>query len=174
MTGTTFNNTILGEKVFNDSYPDGRAFCWMHLQSGYTLENTKIKFSKDGRKIYKLMKLPETATNPAEMFKKHNQKINKNNVHFIFLKPTLERLKEQHAKAMQALVQDIKVPQGWTAECIFELPFEAHRYFVDEHGERTKKIHFSKDAMRFWIKDINGPVDSDDEFEAEYDAGTQS
>jgi hypothetical protein len=63
-----FTNSILGRKLVDTSYPDGRVFCWLAHDSGYDNATTKIGFGKtSGREIYLLKKLPNATLDPKAM-----------------------------------------------------------------------------------------------------------
>ncbi|CAJ1958052.1 unnamed protein product [Cylindrotheca closterium] len=141
-------NSVLGEKLLDDSYPDGRVYCWAALPHGLIAKEAKVKISNDQKKVYLLMETSSITTNSIM----GRTTLGKNNIHKMLLNKVLQEAKEQSAKEMEKISDDIAMPPGYRAECLFHLPYRVHRYFIDAEGERSKKIYFSPTSMRFWLQ----------------------
>lgn len=147
-------NSVLGQKMVDDSYPDGRVYCFAEYPKflSKSLKEIKIKVSKDQTKVWflwpkKKMQLKTIfGTTPVE---------DANNIHLVQARKALEEAFDRDKLEMDNLANEVNIPLGYTGEPIFEFPYQINRHLVDADGNKTKKVYFSKTAFRFWVKKTN-------------------
>jgi hypothetical protein len=163
-----FTNSILGRKLVDASYPDGRVFCWLAHDSGYANATTKIGFGKtSGREIYLLKKLPNATLDPKAMI--HEFMFKKNDIHCVLAVQKIKEMIAQHEEQMEILAANVDVPSGWTAELVFKLPFDVEKYFLDANGNKHSHRCDMDQAQMFWLKKKGMEEDEDSDIEAVWD-----
>lgn len=144
------NNSKLGSKMLDDSYSDGRVFCWSELPMFLRGKKFQLKISNDGKIVYLLF--PLDLLSSEKMLGKES---NKNDIHFMLLNQAWKEALDKNEVEMKKVSENIGdrgVSPGWTAEALFHLDYPVHRYFVDDDGLRCKKIYISPKSMRFWLQ----------------------
>jgi len=163
-------NTVVGRKLLDVSYPNGLAMGWIaHNKRCIDQYSTKILVGNITKKnVYRLRKLSKEATDSSVMLKKHNFN-GSNNVHSNLIGQALKELKEEHQKEMRKLAPEVFVPEGWTCQLEFVLPFDVDDHLYDENGNVAEFPTSVGDGHQFWLRKRGTPEDDDSEIEVEMD-----